>query len=85
MIEADLVMNRTVGMVMIIAGIFFGICGVLSFTSVDTSHLSAGVSVDTALFLGGGFTLFVVGILLMNDVHVSPPGSLMVRRGQFEA
>ena len=70
---------------MVIAGIFFGICGVLSFTGADVSHLSSVVSVDTALFLGGGLTLFVVGILLMNDVHVSPPGSLMVRRGEVEA
>ncbi len=85
MIEASLVMNRTVGIVMMITGIFFGICGILSFTGADTSQLAAGLSVDTALFLGGGITLFVVGILLLNDVHVSPPGSLMVRRGRLEA
>ena len=70
---------------MVIAGIFFGICGILCFTGAVTSHLAAGVSVGTALFLGGGITLLVVGILLLNDVHVAPPGSLMVRRGQVQA
>lgn len=69
-------MNRTMGMVMLVSGIFFGICGLLHLT-----QSSDAFDANTVLFLGGGFTLFVVGILLMQDVRVSPPGSLMVRRG----
>ena len=70
---------------MLISGLFFGLCGVLCFTGIDMSQLSAAVEVDTALFLGGGLTLVVVGLLLMNDVHVAAPGSLMVRRGEAGA
>lgn len=73
-------MNRTIGMVMLVSGIFFGICGLLHL-----SQFPDAFDVNTVLFLGGGFTLFVVGILLMQDVHVAPPGSLMVRRGDYEA
>ena len=73
-------MNRTIGMVMLVSGIFFGFCGLLHL-----AQSSDAFDLNTALFLGGGFTLFVVGILLMQDVHVAPPGSLMVRRGEFDA
>lgn len=66
---------------MLISGIFFGLCGVLSLTGADTYQFHGMVSLDSALFLGGAITLFVVGILLMQDVHLAPPGSLMVRRG----
>lgn len=78
-------MNRTVGIAMLISGLFFGLCGVLCFTGADASPLPAAVKVDTALFCGGGLALFVVGLLLLNDVRMAPPGSLMVRRGQAGA
>ena len=85
MIEVHQAMNRTMGMVMLISGIFFGLCGVVHLTGADVSQLREALDLNTALFLGGGSTLFVVGILLMNDVHVAAPGSLMVRRGEVEA
>ena len=67
------------GIVMLVSGIFFGLCGLLHL-----AQSSDAFDVNTVLFFGGGFTLFVVGILLMQDVHVAPPGSLMVRRGEVE-
>ncbi len=73
-------MNRTMGIAVLISGILFGLCGLLHLAQV-----SDALDVNTALFVGGGFTFFVIGILLMQDVHVSPPGSLMVRRGAREA
>ena len=70
---------------MLISGIFFGICGLLHITGEDVVQWSNTFDLGTALFLGGGFSLFVIGILLIQDVHVAAPGSLMVRRGQIEA
>lgn len=74
-------MNKTIGIGMLISGLFFALCGMLTITHAGTSGMAA-VSVDTALFVGGGLALLVAGLLLVNNVHLSPPGSLMVRRGE---
>ncbi|MGB3527424.1 MAG: hypothetical protein WBB32_15830 [Flavobacteriales bacterium] len=73
-------MNRTIGIASLISGIFFGLCGLLHLGSAHLAELSDVFDLNTVLFLGGGFALFVGGILLLQDVQVSPPGSLMVRR-----
>ena len=75
-------MNRTMGFAMLVTGIFYLLCGVLYLIDVDVNSFAKAMDVNAGLFLGGGVGLLVLGILLMNDVHLAPPGSLMVRRGR---
>lgn len=73
-------MNKTIGIAALISGIFFGLCGLLHLIGVHGSAGADALDMNTVLFLGGGITLFVGGILLLLDVHLAAPGSLMVRR-----
>lgn len=70
---------------MLVSGILFMLSGLLNIAESGSSAWAAVCSLNAVLFLGGGFSLLVVGMLLMNDVHVAPPGSLMVRRGHTGA
>lgn len=75
-------MNRTVGLATLVTGIFFILSGLLYITGTDAAGWAVICSLNAALFLDSGLLLAVVGILLMQDVRVAPPGSLMVRRGR---
>ena len=74
-------MNRTVGFAMLVTALLFILSGLLDATGSDVAGTAAFCSLNAILFLGGGIFLAVVGALLMQDVRIAPPGSLMVRRG----
>lgn len=62
---------------MLITGLFFAVCGLAYVQG------RGGIEVwtmDSALFLGSGMALLVVGGLLMGHLRLAPPGSLMTRR-----
>lgn len=64
---------------MLITGLFFVACG-LAYVQ---EHRAAGlevVTMDSVLFLGSGLALLVAGGMLMVDMRLAPPGSLMTRR-----
>lgn len=77
-------MNRTIGFAMLVVGVLFILSGVLNVLNSSVGVWNAVCSLDPVLFAGGGLGLLVVGFLLMNDVHLAPPGSLMVRRGKSQ-
>lgn len=71
-------MNKLIGIALSISGLFFVVCAAFSIARSSGQLI---MDVDVTLFLLGGIGLLGCGALLWGDVSISPPGSLMVRRG----